>query len=56
MKPIEYLCTVDPYLYFCTWMMVERTLPGDGGASSSLVMRGCFAGGALAVLGGFTGV
>ncbi len=37
-------------------MMVEQTLPGDGGASSSLDVRGRFAGGALAVLGGFAGV
>jgi hypothetical protein len=56
MKPIENLCTVEPYLYFWIWTMVERTLPGDGGASSSLEMRGRFAGGALAVLGGVAGV
>ncbi len=40
--------------------MVERTLPGDGGVSSSLVRRGLFAGGALAlalgVLGGAVGL
>ncbi len=55
-KPIEYLWTVDPYLYFWVKIMVERTLPGDGGASSSLEMRGRFAGGALDALGGFAGV
>ncbi len=53
MKPIEYLWIVDPYLYFWVKIIVERTLPGDGGVSSSLVMRGLFAGGAL---GGFAGV
>ncbi len=60
MKPIEYLWIVAPYLYFGVKIMVERTLPGDGGVSSSLVRRGLFAGGALAlapgVLGGAVGV
>jgi hypothetical protein len=56
MKPTEYLWIVAPYLYFWVKIMVERTLPGDGGVSSSLVRRGLFAGGALGVLGGAVGV
>ncbi len=56
MKPTEYLWIVDPYLYFWVKIMVERTLPGDGGVSSALVMRGLFAGGALGALGGSAGV
>jgi hypothetical protein len=60
MKPTEYLWIVAPNLYFWIKIMVERTLPGDGGVSSSLVRRGLFAGGALAlalgVLGGAVGL
>jgi hypothetical protein len=61
-NPIEYLWIVAPNLYFWEKIMVERTLPGDGGVSSSLVRRGLFAGGALAlapalgVLGGAAGL
>ena len=49
MKPTEYLWIVAPNLYFWVKIMVERTLPGDGGVSSSLLRRGLFAGGALAL-------